>query len=81
VTHGEKSYEPSKTIEFVKETLLDLEMPQDQPILTGPIPVCKWKEAPTGIIKINSDGVIQSSSGMAGVGIVARAGSVFRRAM
>jgi hypothetical protein len=81
VTHGEKSYEPSKTMEFVKGTIIALEMPQDQSTLKSPRPDCKWKEAPRGIIKFNSDGAIQSSSGMAGVGIVARAGSVFRGAM
>jgi hypothetical protein len=82
VTHGENGYEPLKTmLEIVRETLLSLEMPREQTKLKGLRPNCKWQEAPSDVIKINSDGAIQLSLGMAGSGIVARAGFLFRGAL
>jgi hypothetical protein len=54
-THDEAGCNPTKTMEFVRETLQTLELPRDK-VLPGPArQACKWQGPPDDFIKINSD--------------------------
>jgi hypothetical protein len=70
VTHGEKVYDPGKSLEFVKETVQSMELPRDPRKLAQPRPMCLWKKPPIDVVKLNSDGAIQATP--TGSGVVAR---------
>jgi hypothetical protein len=61
-TNNENGFDPSKTMEFMRETPLSLELPRDRTEVKRPRPACKWQEVPGDVIKINLDGAIQISS-------------------
>jgi hypothetical protein len=72
VTHGEKVYDPWKSLEFVTETVLSMELPHDLRRPVQPRPRCLWQKPPIDVVKLNSDGAIQATLGVAGSGVVAR---------
>jgi hypothetical protein len=56
-THGERSFSPTSSMEFVKETLLSVEMPPIQKLPASRV-VCRWKMPQAGVVKINSDSAL-----------------------
>jgi hypothetical protein len=70
VTHGEKVYDPGKSLEFVKEIVQSMELPHDPTKPAQPRPMCLWKKPPIDVVKLNSDGAIQATP--TGSGVVAR---------
>jgi hypothetical protein len=70
-SHDDEGYDPKNTVDFVAETLAmvhGLKKKKDKPINTE----CTWHGPPAGVIKLNSDGAINSEAGRAASGGVAR---------
>ena len=64
----ENGYNHASSMEFVRETLLSLELPK---LRQGPSPrkyECTWLGPPEGVMKINSDGALAVQVGVAGGG-------------
>ena len=72
ITHGEAGYNPTNTMESIKETLQTLELSTKQTLGKHRRQSCKWRKQPEHTVKINSDGAVRRDEGRAAVGIVAR---------
>jgi hypothetical protein len=72
ITHGESGYNPTKTMEFIRETLQTLELLKEH--VKGNIqrPACKWRKPPENVIKLNTDGAVLVDDGRATAGVVVR---------
>jgi hypothetical protein len=67
-SHGESGYNFIVTMEFVRDTLLSLEMP---PVLHRPLSTKhdrRWKIPLDGVIELNFDGAMAIQEGVAGGG-------------
>ena len=61
VTRGEAGYNPSKSMEFIKEALHTLELPKTQQNSKPSRLACTWQGPPDGFIKVNSMGLLEWS--------------------
>jgi hypothetical protein len=80
-THGEKGFDPAPAVAMVRDTLLDLELPQANVTQVGDQPKSSWHRPDRGVVKLNVDGAINSREIVVGSGGVARGDAeIFRGA-
>ena len=80
VTQGEVGFNPTKTMEYVRDTLQALELPKVKN-KTSPIRLaCRWQKPSAGFVKLNSDGAMRIEDEVAAPGTVARDDTSFRGA-
>jgi ribonuclease HI len=80
-THGERGFDPGIAIKAVRDTLLELELPQAAVTPSRKQQICTWQRPIAGVVKINVDGAFNSQENVAGSGGVAREGAgIFRGA-
>ena len=59
LTHGEVGFNPTKTMDHVRETLQVLQLPKEKSRKAIIHPACKWQKPNEGFVKVNSDGALR----------------------
>jgi hypothetical protein len=72
LTHGENGDNPTTSMEFVRDTLLSLEMPPVHKVAPSSRPKYQWRKPPEGVVKINSDGALSAQERVVGGGGITR---------
>uniref|UniRef100_A0ACD5Y1Z1 Uncharacterized protein n=1 Tax=Avena sativa TaxID=4498 RepID=A0ACD5Y1Z1_AVESA len=78
-SHDDQGFEPKATVEYISETLGLLHGLREKKGKSKRL-ISTWTRPPEGVVKVNSDGAVRLSEGLAASGGVARDGDGFRSA-